>query len=255
MLQASENNDKCRTMFTMHDLAYVLANLLSGVFDNPCPLYLLVTNSRGKPADDPYHDRNLRALRFTGCSEVEFNNDWFSSKRCLRVLELKESSVQKLPDSICKLRHLGYLKITEFSGLATLPESLGELTNLFHIDVSSCSGLINLPESFGKLIRLVHVNLSGCFGLITLPESFGKLIRLVHVNLSGCSGLATLPESFENLVNLLHIDLSCCHRLSDITTYIMANYHGAPLAMPRHQTVTPHETVPVVNSVSLCGGR
>ncbi|XP_047065432.1 disease resistance protein RPV1-like [Lolium rigidum] len=191
----------------MHELAHILARILRG-----SDHYMLKINHYGNLGDDV----NARALRCVGCSRVEFNDDTFSSRRCLHVLELKESSIQKLPDSISQLRCLGHLKIIGFSGLIALPESFGLLTNLIYIELSGCPGLVNLTKSFGKLIRLVHVDLSGCSALPTLPQSFGKLIRLVHVNLSGCAMLATLPESFGNLVNLSHVDLSCCHRLSDI---------------------------------------
>ncbi|KAK1677272.1 hypothetical protein QYE76_038120 [Lolium multiflorum] len=208
---ASANEDKGATLFTMHNLAHDFASLMSKKFGTPCLHYMVVTNCCGK-LDDRYGS-DLRVLRSVGCSKVEFNDDSFSRKKYLRVLELKESSVQKLPDSISQLRHLGYLKITEFSGLVTLPESFGDLKNMLHIDLSGCSGLGNLPDSFGKLILLMHLNLSGCSGVVTLPESFGKLISLVHVNLSGCSGLVTLPESFGNLISLVHVNLSGCSGL------------------------------------------
>uniref|UniRef100_A0ACD5YAW8 Uncharacterized protein n=1 Tax=Avena sativa TaxID=4498 RepID=A0ACD5YAW8_AVESA len=198
--------DKGAILFTMHNLVNILTHEL-----RQSKRYSLKTNHCGKLDNDDY----ARALRCVGCSRMEINNDTFSSKSCLHVLELKESGVQKLPDSICKLRHLGYLKISQFSGLVTLPESFGHLINLLHVDLSGCSGITNLPESFGDLIHLVHVNLSGCSGLVSLPESFGKLLNLVYFNLSDCTGIVTLPELFGDLVNLSHIDLSRCHRLSE----------------------------------------
>uniref|UniRef100_M8B7Q6 Protein popC n=1 Tax=Aegilops tauschii TaxID=37682 RepID=M8B7Q6_AEGTA len=176
--------------------------------------YYLATNPQRKLHED--YQQFLRALRCVGCSKVEFKDDSFSRKKSLRVLELIGSSVRKLPDSICQLSHLGYLKISEFTGLITLPESFGHLKNLFHIDLSGCSDLLNLPESFGKLICLVHVNLSGCYGLLNLPESVGKLVNLVHINLSSCSRLANLPESFGDLLNLSHVNLSRCHGLAEL---------------------------------------
>jgi Leucine-rich repeat (LRR) protein len=144
---------------------------------------------------------------------MEFTNNVFSSMRCLRILELKESSVQKLPESICKLRHLGYLKITEFSRLATLPELFGELTNLFHIDLSGCSGLSSLPESFGDLLNLSHVNLSRCRGLAQFPEPLEKLGKLIHLDLSSSSCFEGIGKALGGLTNLEHLNLSrpCCH--------------------------------------------
>ncbi|XBI87907.1 hypothetical protein VPH35_025923 [Triticum aestivum] len=205
---ASGKEDKGAILFTMHSLVHDLAKEFLNTF----------TYCHGKPNER--YGSHLRAMHCVGCRKVEFEGNLFSCNKRLRVLELTESSVLKLPDSIWQLKHLGYLKISEFSGLVTLPESLGDLINLIHIDLSGCSGLLNLPKSFGKLIRLVHVNLSGCSGLATLPESFGDLINLSHVNLSRCHGLAGLPEQLEKLGKLVHLDLiilhlnlsnPCCH--------------------------------------------
>uniref|UniRef100_A0ACD5YZH9 Uncharacterized protein n=1 Tax=Avena sativa TaxID=4498 RepID=A0ACD5YZH9_AVESA len=197
---ASGNDDKGAAMFTMPDMVHGFASW------NSSNHYRRVTNCHGEL--DNLDDDYLRALHCVGCSKVEFNNGSFSRKKCLRVLELKESSVEKLPDSIWQLRHLGYLKISEFSGLVALPESFGDLTNLLHIDLSGCCGLVNLPESFGKLIRLMHVNLSGCSGLATLPGSFGDLMNLSYLSLSCCHGLAAIPEPLQKLGKLVHLDLS-----------------------------------------------
>ncbi|XP_037481038.1 putative disease resistance protein RGA1 [Triticum dicoccoides] len=158
----------------------------------------------------PGHTRALH------CSNTELTDDSFSFAKCMRVLELRESSMQKLPDSICQLRYLGYLNLSGCSRLITLPESFGDLMSLEHINLSGCSGLTKLPQSFGDLISLVHINLSCCSGLENLLESFGGLKELLHINLSGCSRLVKLPQSFGNLINLLHINLSGCSLLAKL---------------------------------------
>ncbi|VAH40744.1 unnamed protein product [Triticum turgidum subsp. durum] len=198
---ASGKEGKGAILFTMHNLVHdFVATLLNS------PTHYRRFNYIGNPTNKNHY---LRAIRYVGCTKLEFTGNLFSHTTWLRVLELTESSVLKLPNSIFwKLKHLGHLKISEFSGLVTLPESLGDLTNLIHVDLSGCSGLLNLPKSFGKLIRLVHANLSGCSGLATLPESFGDLINLSHVNLSRCHGLAELPEPLQKLDKLVHLDLS-----------------------------------------------
>ncbi|KAM0920178.1 hypothetical protein ACQ4PT_007697 [Festuca glaucescens] len=156
----------------------------------------------------------LRALR---CSNRDLNDVSFSfASCCLRVLELKETYIQKLPDSICQLRQLRYLNLSGCYRLVTLLETFGDLINLMHIDLSGCSGLVKLPQSLGKLINLVHMDISRCSRLVKLPPSLGRLINLVHINFSDCSGLVNLPESFGDLINLLHVDLSGCSQLENI---------------------------------------
>ncbi|KAE8779980.1 putative disease resistance protein RGA1 [Hordeum vulgare] len=203
---ASGEDEKSAILFTIHDLAYdLMACLLISLS------HRLATNPHGKL--EHMDDKHLRALRCVGCSKVEFKDDSFSRKKYLHVLELKESSVQKLPDSICKLRHLGYLKISDFTGLVTLPESFGLLKNLFHIDLSGCSRLAALPESFGDLINLTHVNLSRCHGLAQLPESLHKLSKLVHLDLSFWSCFEGMGKGLGGLTTLEHLNLSspCCN--------------------------------------------
>uniref|UniRef100_A0A453ACF3 Uncharacterized protein n=4 Tax=Aegilops tauschii subsp. strangulata TaxID=200361 RepID=A0A453ACF3_AEGTS len=173
--------------------------------------YHLATNHHGK-LDVPY-GKYIRALRCVGCSNVEFKGGSFPHEKWLRVLELTESSVLKLPDYILQLKHLGYLKISKFTGLVTLPESVGHLKNLFHIDLSGCSRLAALPESFGDLVNLTHVNLSRCHGLTELPQPLQKLGKLVHLDLSFWSCFEGIGERLGGLTNLEHLNLShpCCH--------------------------------------------
>uniref|UniRef100_A0ACD5YAI2 Uncharacterized protein n=1 Tax=Avena sativa TaxID=4498 RepID=A0ACD5YAI2_AVESA len=121
--------------------------------------------------------------------------------------------MQKLPDSICELRHLGYLNLSGCPGLLTHPESLGHLVNLSHIDLSGCSGLANLPESFGDLTKLLHVNLSRCRGLKNLPDSFRNLTSLIHLDLSFWSCFEIIQTALGGLTSLRHLNLShpCCY--------------------------------------------
>jgi Leucine-rich repeat (LRR) protein len=170
--------------------------------------YALVTNFDGPLKLSTRLPIQLRALHCVGCKKMELNDDSFSFARGLRVLSLSESSMKKLPESVCQLRHLGYLNLSGCSGLAILPESLGDLINLLHMNLSGCSGLVKLPQSFGNLINLLYLDFSGCSGLVKLPQSFGNLIKLLHIDLSGCYELAELGESFENLKNLVYLDLS-----------------------------------------------
>uniref|UniRef100_A0ACD5YCZ4 Uncharacterized protein n=1 Tax=Avena sativa TaxID=4498 RepID=A0ACD5YCZ4_AVESA len=222
----SGKDDTGVIMFTMHPKVHELAESLVRGSDLNNPHYIeelssyryaLATDFSVWPSEQfiKLSDR-LRALRFVGYSSMELSDDAFSSISCLRVLELKEHPMQKLPISICQLRHLGYLNLSGCSRLETLPESFGNLIHLLHIDLSGCSGLVALPESFRKLIDIMHIDLSGCLKLERLPESIVQLTKLVHINLSGCSALVNLPKSLGKLINLVHISLSSCSRLDKL---------------------------------------
>ncbi|KAM3372991.1 hypothetical protein ACQJBY_019760 [Aegilops geniculata] len=251
---ASENDYKGAVFLTIHDVNFPVERpyVGSGLHDE----FIIV---QGRP--ETYHPDygryavlnkfdvwplgwntvllpQLRALHCIGCKEV--SDELISSARWLRVLEITGHNMQKLPETVCQLRHLGCLSLSGCTGLITLPDSfedlsnlvyidlsrcsklqslpksLGKLTDLEYIDLSGCSALVSLPKSFGKLINLVHVNLSGCSGLVTLLQAIGNLIMLSHINLSGCSGLATLPESFGSLTKLERLDLSGCSGLLNL---------------------------------------
>uniref|UniRef100_A0ACD5Z0T5 Uncharacterized protein n=1 Tax=Avena sativa TaxID=4498 RepID=A0ACD5Z0T5_AVESA len=192
--------DKGAILFTMHNLAHILTHEL-----RQSKRYSLKTNHCGKLDNDDY----ARALRCVGCSRMELNNDTFSSKSCLRVLELKESDMQKLPDSICKLRHLRYLKISQFSGL----NHLGELVNLVYFDLSDCTGIATLPESFGDLVNLSHIDLSRCHRLSETLEVLRRFVKLVYLDLSFWSCFQGIEKCLGRLTNLEHLNLSnpCCY--------------------------------------------
>lgn len=224
-VSTSGNSDKSTILFTINHMVHDLAKkVMRTIYDTAetsyqqelCSykdcLYVLVTDLKLSNKLSAH----TRALRCVGSGKMELSDDSFSYSRCLRVLDLNDSSMLNLPNSICQLRHLGYLNLSGCSGLVIIPESLGDLLNLLYINLSGCSGLIHLPESFGKLINLAHIDLSGCSGLVNLSESFGKLTNLLHIDLSRCSRLVNLPDSFGKLTSLKHTNLSGCSGLEKL---------------------------------------
>lgn len=220
-----EMYDKGEDMFT---LKYALNDFLSYIIGDE----LIVLDGSGETSRQKEHCRyavigsyypsrlpltlpaQLRALDV--CSDMNLHDVSFAFNSFLRVLELKQCSIQKLPDSLYKLRQLRYLNLSGCSRLVTLLETFGDLINLVHMDLSSCSGLVKLPQSLGNLIKLVHMDISGCSRLVELPRSFGKLINLEHINFSGCRALTNLAESLGDLINLSHVNLSGCSQLENL---------------------------------------
>jgi len=201
-------DDTRAVSFTLHDLAHDLALAVSSNnhFFQKNYQQELLTNVSARQ----------RVFVLHGCSDKLPSDDLFLSTKYLRVLDIRDCWLQKLPESICQLRQLRYLNLSGSTRLVSLPDSFGDLINLGHIDLSSCSGLSKLPGSFGNLTSVMHINLSGCAGLQSLNESFGNLTNVVHVNLSGCVGLKSLPESFGLLEKMEYLDLSSCSCLDEI---------------------------------------
>nr|XP_034599032.1 disease resistance protein RGA2-like isoform X1 [Setaria viridis] len=237
-------------VFTMHDLVYDLARL---VIDDELTIYNAnkVRNTAGqkycryallthcsKPLKmSTILPAKLRAMGFQDCSKLSLRGGAFSFAKCLRVLDLTESSIckfpasisqlkqlrfliapgmknRRLPGSIIRLTNLQHLDLSGCTEIVKLPKSLGNLKKMLHLELSSCSSLEGIPEATCALTCLQYLNLSGCSNLQKLPHDLGSLIELKYFSLSGCPKIAELPYSFGKLTNLLHVDLSRCFCVS-----------------------------------------
>ncbi|CAM0958381.1 unnamed protein product [Alopecurus aequalis] len=243
------------TLFTMHDLVHDLAR--SVLFDEiivagrddinggSCSRYALL-NDCSKPLESP----KIRALRFMDCGGIEIDGAAFSSAKSLRILDLSECSIQKLPesigvlkqlrylnapkiqdrmipDSITRLSKLTYLNLHGSSAISSLPESIGDIEGLCYLNLSGCSGIEKLPESLWRLTKLVHLDLSNCSRVRDVSKFLGSFSELKYLNLAGCKNLEELPTVIGNLIELRYLNLSRCvndmfvkSRLSKVDSFI-----------------------------------
>ncbi|XP_077239474.1 putative disease resistance RPP13-like protein 1 [Tasmannia lanceolata] len=123
--------------------------------------------------------KRLRTLRLRAPSFIDNHilNDALMELRCLRVLDLSGSAINKLPDSIGHLKHLRYLNVsgTEIDGL---PESVTSLCNLQTLGLEFCSSLKGLAKGITNLVNLRHIVLHwGPWDLLSVP-GIGKLTSL-----------------------------------------------------------------------------
>ncbi|XP_015697595.1 disease resistance protein RGA2 [Oryza brachyantha] len=217
-LSATAVHDENVTLFSMHDLVHDLARsvmvgeiLVSSNQDsNPASSYryALLNDSRKPLNSFSKFASKIRALRFADCAKTGLGDDAFSGAKYLRVLDLSECSVQKLPCSICQLRHLRYLSAPGIQD-AKIPDCMTKLSNLVYLHLGGSSKLRSLPESIGEMHSLTHLDLSGCSGIQQLPQSFGML-KLLYLDLSNCSMLMDPFNVLGNLTKLQHLNLSYC---------------------------------------------
>ncbi|GLT39641.1 hypothetical protein SLA2020_138230 [Shorea laevis] len=162
----------------------------------------------------------------------------------------EDSSGDKLPASIEKLRHLSFtrrqydifkrfevfdpakslrtfiaLPIDTSSSTAccylskdVLQELVAELRYLRVLCLSGYR-MDKLPYSIGHLEHLRYLNLS-CTTIKQLPESVGSLFNLQTFLLRGCKELTKLPQGIENLINLLVFDLTDTEKLVEMPLHI-----------------------------------
>ncbi|KAL3355261.1 hypothetical protein AABB24_019372 [Solanum stoloniferum] len=152
-----------------------------------------------------------------------------------------------LPSSICKLKSLVSLNVSDCSKLKIFPEEMGDLENLENLDArgtlisqppssivqlnklkflsfakqNSGRGLVDgvyfvFPQVNKGLLSLEHLDLSYC-NLIDggLPEDIGCLHSLKELYLCG-NNFEHLPQSVAQLGALRFLDLSDCKRLKEL---------------------------------------
>ncbi|KAJ0613162.1 putative virus X resistance protein-like, coiled-coil [Helianthus annuus] len=118
----------------------------------------------------------------------------------VRVLYLPLSRLRTLPESICKLKHLRYLNLSN-SWIGVLPDSVMYLQNLQVLILRYCTRLHNLPESICKLRDLKYLTLLGS-GIEVLPDSLKDMISLQRLDINGCYSLRHLPPGIGKLTSL-----------------------------------------------------
>jgi Leucine-rich repeat (LRR) protein len=109
---------------------------------------------------------------------MDVNDTFISSFKCLRALNFSHMNIQKVPNSIGKLKHLRFLDLSWNRDIKLLPASITKLQNLQTLKLGYCFSLKELPEDTANLINLRHLVLYECESLTHMPDGLGKLTAL-----------------------------------------------------------------------------
>ncbi|KAF8038062.1 hypothetical protein BT93_B0806 [Corymbia citriodora subsp. variegata] len=96
----------------------------------------------------------------------------------LRILDLYDTRVNKVPRSICKLKHLTYLDFSFNFLLQRLPNSITRLQNLQTLNLYDCQLLEALPRGIRKLVSLRNLYIDKCYELSYMPRGLAQLSSL-----------------------------------------------------------------------------
>ncbi|KAK3431320.1 hypothetical protein EUGRSUZ_E03196 [Eucalyptus grandis] len=102
-------------------------------------------------------------------------HELISSFKFLHALDLHDSGIEKLPSSICELKHLRFLDLSENEGIVSLPDSVTRLETLQVLKLNMCCNLIKLPRHIRKLVNLRQLEISNCNALSYMPQGMGEL--------------------------------------------------------------------------------
>ncbi|KAJ6888715.1 hypothetical protein NC652_029721 [Populus alba x Populus x berolinensis] len=100
-----------------------------------------------------------RSLFLFGKQELSDEN-WlnFEGAKFLRVLDLEDAKIRRLPDEVGDLIHLAYLGLKN-NELNEFPNRLGNLRALQSLDIRWCGDLTELSTAILKLVRLRHLKM------------------------------------------------------------------------------------------------
>ncbi|MFQ6651025.1 hypothetical protein Gotur_023386 [Gossypium turneri] len=159
-----------------------------------------------------------------------------SNFKYLRALELRDSPLRALPNSIGTLKHLRDLDLAKCEGIHELPRSFYKLRSLQSLNLGG-TGLKQLPDSVQRLIELrnleitvkakrlkeiragcwtslQYLKLHSCSELECLPEGMQYLKSLRTLVLFGCAKLVFLPRSLKFLSKLENLKITSCRRIN-----------------------------------------
>ncbi|KAG4383941.1 hypothetical protein GLYMA_13G184900v4 [Glycine max] len=143
----------------------------------------------------------LRVLSLSVCHDLREVPDSVGNLKYLRSLDLSNTGIEKLPESICSLYNLQILKLNGCEHLKELPSNLHKLTDLHRLELMY-TGVRKVPAHLGKLEYLQVLMSSFNVGK---SREF-SIQQLGELNLHGSLSIENL-QNVENPSDALAVDL------------------------------------------------
>ncbi|BAH95440.1 putative disease resistance protein RGA3 [Oryza sativa Japonica Group] len=115
----------------------------------------------------------VRTYRTSYQKALQVDSSLFEKLTYLRVLDLTNSHVQRIPNYIENMIHLRLLDL-DGTDISHLPESIGSLQNLQILNLQRCKSLHRLPLATTQLCNLRRLGLAGT-PINQVPKGIGRL--------------------------------------------------------------------------------
>ncbi|XP_042467168.1 putative disease resistance RPP13-like protein 1 [Zingiber officinale] len=174
----------------------------------------------------------LRALHLVNCPQIKKIEDHaFKSLKRLRVLDLRDTCIDNLSDSLMKLLHLKYLGLDR-TKIRKLPESIECLANLHTLNLSGCESLHELPKNITRLSNLRCLRIEDT-PLTHVPKGVGKLKNLNYLSgflVGHCDSMNKMDggcdlDELQYLCNLRYLRMDKLERATSTVNrnFVLAN--------------------------------
>ncbi|CAL1351932.1 unnamed protein product [Linum trigynum] len=147
--------------------------------------------------------KSLKTLNLSSCSNLQKCPEIMG---CVAYLNLNDTEIEELPQSIAYLSRLAALNLKDCKRLHSLPSNLFLLESLAIADFSGCSSIMSLP-SIAKSIKYLY--LSGT-AIVILPCWIGNLSNLSSLDLTNCKRIKNLPDTLSEANSLEKLILRGC---------------------------------------------
>ncbi|XP_077225814.1 putative disease resistance protein RGA1 [Tasmannia lanceolata] len=163
------NITRCKTHDLVHDLAQSIIGNKCYIVDRektknipPLTRYIY-SHLLSSPLNDQrlYKAKTIKTILLRHCYNFQVPSN-IKELRYLRCLDLREWERKEIPDSICNLKQLRYINLSNSNSIETIPESISYLPNLQTLKLRHCYKLRNLPKDMRKMSSLRHVDTYGC---------------------------------------------------------------------------------------------
>ncbi|MQM21904.1 hypothetical protein Taro_054951 [Colocasia esculenta] len=220
---------ECKMHDMLHSLAQLLAedeNLFGGTSDqlkDASPkLRRLSVAGGGGGGDDDMIDLDVLKTKGRLRTLILLKNPHggqvltaaIESLRHLRVLDLKGSPIEELPESVTSLRHLRYLDVSE-TAIRELPQSIAGLRSLQFLLLNKCRNIRALPDGITELRSLRSLELYRGTDVDQMPRGICGLTELRNLKDFVVHGDQGALEELAPLVNLYVLAVRKLERVRD----------------------------------------